>query len=66
MKEIFTFLKPQPFSTVMGFSSSRFSQKLHGFKTKGHVQKFDENQTAELKKHLFLVLELLKIEVEKL
>ena len=66
MKEIFTFLKPAPFSDLMGFSSSRFSQKVHGFKTKGHVQKFDANQTAELKRHLVLAIELLKIEVEKL
>jgi hypothetical protein len=66
MKEIFTFLKPQPFSQIMGFSSSRFSQKVLGFKTKGHVQKFNEIQTAELKRHLTLVVELLKIEIEKL
>jgi hypothetical protein len=50
----------------MGFSSSRFSQKVLGFKTKGHIQKFNEVQTAELKRHLTLVVELLKIEIEKL
>jgi hypothetical protein len=66
MEEIFFFLKPAPFSAMMGLSSSRFSQKLHGFKTKGFVQKFDEKQKEELKRSILLSLELIKIEVEKL